>query len=345
MDVIKDLYPIPQVEHLTVSIYAQILKFLLRALNWYRESRLEHAIHAITQPVELRFDDIIYGINRLSRNLTEMALASSHAEQRDIHTVVQGLSHGQNQIRGSVDRLISDVEAIRTSMAAERAIAAASRMQFHQQLSEIQISQLLDNLASIPLPDPTEAFHESLSFSNRDRQRPSKGGPAFWLDNKIQQWNCSVDSSLVTVKGTRKMRSHIRNFCVQSITALREAKVPVIWALKTIVANRTSTEDVSTIGLLKYLISQAILVNKRLHNDMALSPHLGAYRAAETEKEWVNMLASVLEGIPLIYVIIDVEVLCQSREGLSGFWPSGLLKMLSDLSARNTKTIVRLVNK
>lgn len=141
------------------------------------------------------------------------------------------------------------------------------------------------------------------------------------------------------------MRSHIRNFCVQSITALREAKVPVIWVLKTIVANRTSTKDVSTIGLLKYLISQAILVNKRPHNDMALSPHLGAYRAAETEKEWVSMLASVLEGIPLIYVIIDVEVLCQSREGLSGFWPSGLLKMLSDLSARNTKTIVRLVNK
>ncbi|KAI0899362.1 hypothetical protein F4806DRAFT_492357 [Annulohypoxylon nitens] len=344
-DVIRRLYPTPQVKHLIISIYAHILKFLLRAFKWYQESKLKHAIHAITRPAELLFDDITDEIHMLSRDLTIMALTSSHAEQRDVHTVVQGLSHGQNQIRGSVDRLISDIKTMQTSMAASQAIAAASRIQFHQQLSEIQSSQFLDYLASNPLPDPTKAFRESLFFSNRDRQRPSKQGPAFWLDNKIQQWNCSVDSSLVAVKGTRKMRSHIRNFCVQSIAALREAKVPVIWALKTMVANRTSTEEVSTIGLLKYLISQAILVNKRLQNDMALSPHLGAYRAVETEKEWVNMLASVIEGIPLLYIIIDVEVLCQSREGLSEFWPSGLLKMLSDLSARNTKTIVRLINK
>ncbi|KAI1094160.1 hypothetical protein F5B19DRAFT_446137 [Rostrohypoxylon terebratum] len=73
------------------------------------------------------------------------------------------------------------------------------------------------------------------------------------------------------------------------------------------------------------LLPQAILVNKRVHHDMALSPHLGAYRAAEASSSFTSS--------------IDVEVLCHSWEGLFRSWPSGLLKMLSDFSARNTKTI------
>ncbi|KAI1415684.1 hypothetical protein F5Y13DRAFT_147541 [Hypoxylon sp. FL1857] len=341
--VIIQLYPTPQVNRIIVSIYAHILKFLLRALKWYQESKVKHMVHAITQPAELRFNDILETITELSRSMTEMAWVSSHAEQRDMHTSIIEQSRGQKQIQLSVDRLASDVKAIQASMAAEHAINATARVQIHHQLSEIQLVQFLDHLASTPLPDPVEAFQASLFFSNRYRQKPSNWGPAFWLDDKIQGWNRSRDSSLVMVKGTWQLRSHIQNFCVQSIAALQQAKVPVIWALKTMVPNKTTAvDDVSTISLLKYLISQAVTLNERIHTDTALTPRLGAYRAAKTEQEWVNILASVVEGIPLLYVIIDVEVLCQSREGLSRFWPSGLLKMFSDISARNIKTVVRV---
>ncbi|CAD6455876.1 0948c2d2-2604-486d-955e-68159fcefd71-CDS [Sclerotinia trifoliorum] len=40
-------------------MYAYILRFLIRSLRWDQESKLLHLVHAITRPVELRFDDLI----------------------------------------------------------------------------------------------------------------------------------------------------------------------------------------------------------------------------------------------------------------------------------------------
>ncbi|KAI5864685.1 hypothetical protein GGS23DRAFT_595397 [Durotheca rogersii] len=212
----------------------------LLALEWYQESKWKHIKHAFTQPFKLRFNDIVQSITALSQEMTAMDIASSYLEQREIRKVVQ-------ELQALITRVINE----------------PPRVDFLQQPSEIHLDQIRVRLASVPLPDPVEAFQASLFLSNRQRQRPSNWGPAFLLNDKIRDWNRSPNSSLVMDTG-----------------------IPVIWALKTMMAGReTDTGDVSTIDLLKYLIVQAVVINKKIRNFDPLNQRIQAYQNIGTEDQ------------------------------------------------------------
>jgi hypothetical protein len=44
-----------------------------------------HIIHSITRPAELRYKDLIESIAECSQNISQLAVYSSHAEQRIVH--------------------------------------------------------------------------------------------------------------------------------------------------------------------------------------------------------------------------------------------------------------------
>lgn len=338
------LYPTPQTKQVIVDIYAQILKFLLRALRWYQESKLKHVIHSITRPIELRYDDLMAKISSLSLRMTDSASASSHAEQRDMHTAIQYQSQDHQAIQQSIDQLTSLVLQMRDSMATEQVINASARIELRQQISQIQLVQFLDQLSVTTLVDPIKAFQRALFLQVRNQHKPGRRAPAFWLDTKVQEWNKSRISSLVIIKGTWKLQYSILGFCTESIASLRETQTPVIWALKTPGTQESGLAgQVSTIDLIKYLISQSVSVNKAMHTDAALTPHLGCYLSAKTDDEWLSLLTSVLQGIPLLYIILDMEVPSPSLASLNkNFWPSAFLNVFSQLSARNIITVIKV---
>ncbi|KAI0205553.1 hypothetical protein F4808DRAFT_409534 [Astrocystis sublimbata] len=145
------------------------------------------------------------------------------------------------------------------------------------------------------------------------------------------------------IDGTRNLRAQFQSFCVSSIELLRDSKLPVLWALKIPLGDRESLDQVSMIDLLKYLVQQSIKINDSIHTDATLAPRFGAYLRAQTEEDWVRVLASVLQGIPLIYIVLDIEVLCRSLNSANRSWPSCFLRLFDELSARGMKTIVRIV--
>ena len=49
-------------KRLVATVYANILKFLIAALEWYDEGKIAYAIHAITRPAALRYDDVLQEI-------------------------------------------------------------------------------------------------------------------------------------------------------------------------------------------------------------------------------------------------------------------------------------------
>ncbi|KAI0429858.1 hypothetical protein F5Y09DRAFT_309247 [Xylaria sp. FL1042] len=340
---IMQLYTTPQMRKIIVAIYANILKFLLRALSWYQESKLMHVIHAITRPVELRYNDLLGTIASLSRAMTENASASSHAEQRDIHTDITTLVQWKPQMETKLDELMAHLLEVKKCMIAEQAINASARLDVSQKLSEIQLAHFLQHISVLNLPEPVKAFQASLLMSKRRQAKPANRGPPFWLDPKVEKWNNSKESSLIMINGSRKLRFHLQHFCARSIESLRDSKLPVIWAVKTLASNNTTADQLSTIDLLKYLVQQAIKLNERIHIDAALAPRLGAYLRAQTEEDWIRVLASVLQGIPLIYIVLDVEVLSQLLEpSVKGFWPNAFSGLFTELSARGINTIVRV---
>ena len=68
----------------TVSeLYAILIRFFIRAKDWFEEGRLSRALHSITRPAELRYGDLITEIEICSRNIESLANGASQAELRD----------------------------------------------------------------------------------------------------------------------------------------------------------------------------------------------------------------------------------------------------------------------
>jgi hypothetical protein len=350
------LYPTDQIKRAIVAMYAYILRFLLRALRWYQESKPMHILHAITRPPELRYDDLLKKISSLAHNITEIALLSSHAEQRDLHAKIKEHLSGQKVMQAKIEQLTFLVLQMKESMDIEQAINASARIEVRQSLSDIQLVQFLDFLSVAALPDPAKSFQALLFMRNKRRLKPSRNEFPFWLAPRMQSWNRSKLSSLIMINGTHKLRFQIKDFCTNSISVLQNSEIPVIWAMKALepeeirntgpkeTTKKGSGYKVSTIEILKYLVSQAIRLNKSIHTDAALAPRLKAYLGATTEEEWFRILASILQGIPLLYIIIDVEVLDHSLAELaeSFSWPSAFLKIFHELKERDINTVIKV---
>ena len=115
-------------------LYAHVMKFLLRALDWYEEGRVVHAIHSITKPAALRYDDLLEDIRRATRKIADLAIASSQAEQRDMHHEIQAL------------RVL--VTQFKEDMVLGQSIQASTLLECRHALSDIQLTQALTLISS-----------------------------------------------------------------------------------------------------------------------------------------------------------------------------------------------------
>ena len=89
------LYPTKKMQQAIAELYARIIRFLIRARDWYQESKLLHALHSFTRPVELRYTDIVEEIEFYTRIVDSLACAGAQAEQRDMHQKLDALTQEQ----------------------------------------------------------------------------------------------------------------------------------------------------------------------------------------------------------------------------------------------------------
>jgi hypothetical protein len=90
------MYPTSRMKKAVANLYAQLIRFLLRAESWYQRSRIGRAWESLAHPVELRYADILDNINMRTQEVHSLAQAASQAEQRDVHLEVMDLSRKQN---------------------------------------------------------------------------------------------------------------------------------------------------------------------------------------------------------------------------------------------------------
>jgi len=79
------LYPTEQIKRAISLLYAQIIKFIVRAMNWYHEGRMRHLISSVFRPATLRFQDLLEEIRSCSQNIDQLSMNASQAELRDMH--------------------------------------------------------------------------------------------------------------------------------------------------------------------------------------------------------------------------------------------------------------------
>lgn len=97
------LYPTDEMKNAVAILYAHIIKFLQRAGAWFEQGKLKHVVSAITNPYAIRFKDIVEEIEMCARNVDQLAVSSSMAEQRDIHLEQQRQLEIITELRKVID--------------------------------------------------------------------------------------------------------------------------------------------------------------------------------------------------------------------------------------------------
>jgi hypothetical protein len=101
------LYPTDQIKLGMSKLYANIIKFIQRAINWYDGGKVKHAITAMFRPAPLRFEDLVNEISACSQTIDELALSASQAELRDVHLL---LLEVRRIMAGNIHQMILDIE-------------------------------------------------------------------------------------------------------------------------------------------------------------------------------------------------------------------------------------------
>jgi len=142
------------------------------------------------------------------------------------------------------------------------------------------------------------------------------------------------------IKGSYLTRLETKDFAADLVALLRGIKIQVVWSLSAKAEGTLCWR--SPVDVLKQLVLQILQLNHLLVD--AQSPILNAarFQSARTEGDWFELLGSVLEGLPQIYIVVDAEVL--SKEFSSQVsWPEAFMHLFERLQEKFCKTVVKVV--
>ena len=105
------LYPTQQMKMAVSHLYAQLIRFMLRATRWFKRGKLMHCFGAIARPFGLDFKDDIEKVDEVSRNIDELASAAAKAELRDTHLEMLETRAELREARTEIHRLGELVKA------------------------------------------------------------------------------------------------------------------------------------------------------------------------------------------------------------------------------------------
>ena len=268
-------------------LYALIIKFLLRALEWYEEGKIAHAIHSITKPAALRYDDLLEDIGRATRRIADLAVTSSQAEQRDMYHELRALTLVVKQFKEDV--------------LLDQSLKASILLECRHALSDIQFEQAITSVSSACSVDYRSTLQASLLLRDKHRFVSHRTKcPPFWLSSELHAWNVSQRSSSITLQAPFKNRFYIRDFCANVIEQLHNARIAVLWVLKPMEQIYHSATEI-----LKSLIHQALTLDYASRTDSMFSFQLRRFRDAHSDTDYINLLGSCLERFKLVYIMVD----------------------------------------
>jgi hypothetical protein len=252
----EELYRTPTMQKTIATLYALIMKFLLRALEWYEQSTLSRAIQSFTRPAALRYDDLIQDIEHTSKKVDQLSVAGSQAEQRDMHYKLQEVHDQQVHLHDhlaeklrimhfELQKIASVVQQTHQSQLANHELSTAhlqetillnqnvtaTHVDIRHQLSDIQLTQALTLISTACKIDHKASYQQAMKLCrNRSLGRQAKCAP-FWTSPTLHAWDTASSSLAITLKATYRDRTSMRDFCTRVIDQLLQSKVTVLWIL------------------------------------------------------------------------------------------------------------------
>lgn len=293
------LYTTPAMQDAVARLFAYMILFARRAVEWYSESKLKKMFHAIIHPVPLYYKDLLESISTSTERIDKLADDAAQAEQREMH---------------------QKLDEMRQLIVEHQSLNASKLLDIAQYVRQIQHSQVVDVVARSVLPSPQNSlqFYRAMSARRRSRGRLPLEPRTI---STLHDWGGSRSSKLVSIKGSFRTSHQARDLAASIISLIQSSGIPVIWILN--FKQRDETLQPSVIDVLKLLAYQILQMNLQLRDACLDTMH---FQAAQTESDWLNILAGLLQGLPEIYIIFDVETLdCDLWEVPE--WPSLFLKL------------------
>jgi hypothetical protein len=317
------------------SLYAAIVQFFMRALKTYKRGRFSRAMSSVISPWDIASKDIVEEIEECSRRVDGLAGAASRAEIRDLHILIQDLSFSKHLVLPCIDH---NAKTPSQDFQAHTTQIHLTLTQQAYQFSSFQLSQVTETL-SIQY-DPEASFTYCQSLLTRRRTRSGLGETQNRrIQARLEGWAEGNSSSLLVLHGVTRAVADAKDLAFDVVGLIRESKVPVIWALP---AELDMEEELTTVAVLKTLVLQTLQIHPGILANKApvLSP--AHFRRATTESQWLNLLCTVLSGIPRIFIVVDAEKLFQNfHEDTS--WPEEFIRLFRRLIEKNGRHVKVLV--
>ena len=339
------LYPTKQIKQGIAQLYAHLMEFLVKAMKWYREGALKHIVHSITQPVGIRYKEILESIEDCSRNVDKWVIASAQAEMRDMHVLQQKTLLNVETTKSVVQSNAFTVEEIMkvvVAMTPQLTQLIAGQLDTNQRVFDLQLSNMLTFTTGSPILDPETSYRYGLLKRNRHKLRFSRP-QSFWQSPKLKLWTNSDSSALVIVTGPYSLREKAKDFGINVIEAVRSTATPVLWVLPH--HNQSIAGRITTVDILKSLVQQAMRLNRVFQSERACALSCARIQSAVQESEWLDILGFALAGLRLVYIVFDIGTLGRTVLALSDdfSWPLAFIALFQTLAFRASQTVLKIV--
>ncbi|KAH7196525.1 uncharacterized protein B0J16DRAFT_1314 [Fusarium flagelliforme] len=346
VELITILYPTDRIRQAVSDLYASLVRFFIRAHEWCQEGTMRHLWHSITRPPELTYQDLLEDITAHSREIDQLAAASSRVEIRDISLKLNSIVSKLDSLESPQSRAILDSNrTILAKLDTFQTLHSSALLDTNQRLSDLQFSQIMSQISDGKLGDPLEAFRYNVSVQIRhDRIGMRETTNEFWQSPKLQVWSTAPESRTAIVKGGLRARHASRKFSVNIIQQLQSKNIPVVWALQDPEKYLQNTKGSST-DLFKHLILQVFKLSQDCTTENTMSLQCAQFHRANTENDWLQLLGSaLLRARTQIYLIIDLAVIDHNLLPAEGFsWFTAFQTLFAEMVKRSPQLQVKVL--
>ncbi|KAH6875179.1 hypothetical protein BKA58DRAFT_437169 [Alternaria rosae] len=321
------------------GLYAQIIRFLIRAHDWCQEGTLRHIIHSVTRPAELRYHDVLENIETGSRNIEQLAIAGSQMELRQMHTIVKLMAD-------RVEKSESTIFEMKCMMINHQAINSSSLVDTNDKVSDLQFSEMVRIAAELSSFDPLESYSQAVMVRNLRRRTQQVNVPnAFWQSQTLKKFAESSEPSLMLIKGSFQERGALRDTAVRVAEELKSKNITTLWAVNAQLSDR-ATSIPNPLDILKSLAAQALTLGDSAHSQKSTALSCTQLRTATTAKEWLEILGATLENVCReVYIVLELDILISSVHATSSTDEVIALfcNLLKELTGRAKRSIVKVL--
>lgn len=322
------------------------MRFWIRAYDWYKASKPQHAWESCIRPVELRYDDLLDHIESCAKEVETLATVAARAEQRDVHVEILELARrtqNSERILSEVRQLILGKSArscpkspvLTLHCEARPSMQSGSEIDTNATVTVVQRDEVIKAVSAACRSDFMSNFRYSMFMARHNAGQARAASLQVWHHPKFERWNSKALSTVLAIKGHYFHRFH-RGICVSMIATLRINHVPVIWALRPAKVN--PDRPVTTSDLIRDLIHQALMITSQTEKTMAQI--LARFHTAKSDEGWLDLLVSILSGIQGVYLVVDTAA---AMPGNTFSWITAFQKVLSKLWEHNATTTIKVL--